>query len=421
MKLAVIGLGYVGLPLASLLSRDFDVIGFEVDRSKVESINRGKVPINEPGLDEELVKSLKSGRLTITSDPKNLKETTVKIVTVGTPFSLESNNVDYSQLESSLDAILPNLNKKDVIILKSTVPPGTTMGLVRKRIEAVGYRVPESIGLVFSPERMIEGQAMIDFRALPKVVGASDTRSQSIAVEILTKLGGKIITVTDPDTAEMVKMVDNYARFVFLGLTNELALACEKVGVDVLEVIRTAKDDYPRNAGLLVPGPGVGGSCLNKDPFILQAILRGRGLELDIVKSAQRVNSLMPIHVAELVSKYRHNGNVAILGVAFKGDTDDTRFAPSYAVRSELIRRKYGVRLTDPFVKGDGINKDLYESCNGASVVVVLTDHSEYKNIDLGRLKELMTENPLIIDGRGYIDRERAVKLGFEYHGLGRL
>ena len=421
MKLAVIGLGYVGLPLASLLSRDFDVIGFEVDKSKVESINKGSVPINEPGFDEELARSMESGKLEITSEPSRLKGATVKIVTVGTPYSPENDYVDYFQLESSLDIILPNLNDGDVIMLKSTVPPGTTMGLVKKKIESAGYKVPESIGLVFSPERMIEGQAIRDFRTLPKIVGASDPRSQFIAGEILKKLGGKIIMVSDPGTAEMVKMVDNYARFVFLGLTNELALACEKVGVDALEVIRTAKDNYPRNAGLLVPGPGVGGSCLNKDPFILRGILRNTGLELEMVRSAQHVNSLMPIHVAELVSRFRSNGTVAILGVAFKGDTDDTRFAPSYAVKSELSKKNFEVRLTDPFVSGDGVFKDLYRSSNGANIVVILTDHSEYRNIDLTRLKGLMADNPLIIDGRGFLDRDRATEQGFEYHGLGRL
>ncbi len=421
MKLAVIGLGYVGLPLASLLSRDFDVIGFDVDKSKVESINEGSVPINEPGFHEELARSMESGKLKITSEQSRLKEANVKIVTVGTPFSPENDYVDYSQLESSLDIILPNLNHGDVIMLKSTVPPGTTMGLVKKKIESAGLKVPESIGLVFSPERMIEGQAIRDFRTLPKIIGASDPRSQSVAGEILKKLGGKIIMVSDPDTAEMVKMVDNYARFVFLGLTNELALACEKVGVDSLEVIKTAKDDYPRNAGLLIPGPGVGGSCLNKDPFILRGIMRKTGLELEMVRSAQHVNSLMPTHIADLVSRFRSNGTVSIFGVAFKGDTDDSRYAPSYAVRSELSRRNFEVRLTDPFVSGNGIFKDLYESCNGANVAVILTDHSEYKTIKLNKLKKLMAENPLIIDGRGFIDRGRAMEEGFEYHGLGRL
>ena len=174
MKLAVIGLGYVGLPLASLLSRDFDVIGFEVDKFKVQTIIKGSATINEPGFNDELSKSLESGKLEITSEASRLKEATVKIVTVGTPFSPENDNVDYSQLENSLDIILPNLNNGDVIMLKSTVPPGTTMGLVKNKIESFGYKVPESIGLVFSPERMIEGQAIRDFRTLPKIIGASD-------------------------------------------------------------------------------------------------------------------------------------------------------------------------------------------------------------------------------------------------------
>lgn len=421
MKLGIIGLGYVGLPLGSLLARNFQVIGFDVDKYKVESIKNGSIPINEPGLPDELRKSLESGQLIVTNDKKLLKSTTVKIVTVGTPFNSDTGYIDYSQLESSLDIIIPNLNEGDVIILKSTVPPGTTMGLVKMKLESSGYSVPDKIGLVFSPERMIEGQAMKDFTTLPKIIGASDDRSRDVAVEILSKLGGKIITVSDPITAEMAKMVDNYARFVFLGLTNELALVCEKVGVDVLEVIRVVKDDYLRNAGLLIPGPGVGGSCLNKDPFILQGMLKDRGMNLEMLKSAHEVNSLMPIHVAQLVSIYADKGKVSILGVAFKGDTDDTRFTPTFEIRNELVKKGFEIRLTDPFVSGEDIDIDLYASCKNSNVILILTDHTEYKNIDLMKLKALMKKDATIIDTRGLINRKDAIECGFKYHGLGRL
>ena len=421
LKVSVIGLGYVGLPLSSLLSRNFDVIGFEVEKKKVAMIERGQVPIDEPGLHDILFEALKSQRLQVTSDPARLRETSVKVITVGTPYDEKADSVDYGQLESSLDIIIPNFNIGDVVILKSTVPPGTTMGLVKNTIEASGFKVPEEIGLVFSPERMIEGQAVRDFQALPKIIGSSDERSGFIAEQVIGSLGGKIIRVSDPETAETIKMVDNYSRYVFLGLTNELALICEKIGVDVLEVIRSAKDNYPRNSGLLLPGPGVGGSCLNKDPFILRGILRKSGEELDMVKSARSVNSRIPFHVADLVSRFRPRGQVTLLGVAFKGDTDDTRFAPSLIIKDELVRRKYGVRMTDPYVVGDGIIKDLYESCTGSAVIIIMTDHSYYKDIDLHRLKSLAAEYPMILDTRGIIDRAKAVETGFEYHGLGRL
>lgn len=421
LKVSVIGLGYVGLPLASLLARKYEVIGFEVDKNKAAVIARGQVPIGEPGLHDILSEALKNQRLRITSDPIRLRETSVKIITVGTPYDEKADFVDYGQLESALDIIVPNLNIGDVVILKSTVPPGTTMGLVKNKIKATGLIVPEEIGVVFSPERMVEGQAVKDFQILPKIIGASDERSGSIAEQVIGSLGGKVIRVSDPETAETIKMVDNYSRYVFLGLTNELALICEKLGVDVLEVIKSAKDNYPRNGGLLLPGPGVGGSCLNKDPFILRGILRKSGEELEMVKSAQSVNSRIPFHLADLISRFRPKGQVTLLGVAFKGDTDDTRFAPSLVIRDELVSRKYGVRMTDPYVVGDSIFKDLYDSCTGSNIIVILTDHSCYKDIDLHRLKSLAAEYPMILDTRGMVDRIKALEAGFEYHGLGRL
>ena len=421
MKLAVIGLGYVGLPLSSLLAMHNDVIGYDVDSGKLQMIQEGKIPISEPDLDRYLKDAFSSGHLMVTGDASQILEADVKIITVGTPYDEKIDFIDYSQLEASLNIIIPHLKKGDVVILKSTVPPGTTTGLVRKRIEAAGFKVPEDIGLVFSPERMIEGQAIKDFQSLPKIIGATDDRSFEIAHKILGGLGGKIIRVSKPETAETVKMVDNYSRYVFLGLVNELALACEKIGVDVLEVIRSAKDEYPRNAGLLIPGPGVGGSCLNKDPFILRGVLRNSGMELDMVRSAEEINTRMPHHVADLVGEYRRSGTVTILGVAFKGETDDIRFTPSFAIRDDLIRKGFKVRMTDPYVKGKEIESDVYEASRSSSIIVLVTDHGEYRRVDLNRLRNLMGDNPMIIDTRGLIDRQSALKHGFEYHGLGRL
>ena len=421
MKIAVIGLGYVGLPLASLLARNYEVVGYDTDKQKIKKIHSGDVPIREPGVDDLLAKAIKSGKLQITSEASMTKEANIKIITVGTPYDEVLDSVDYTQLEDSLNIIIPNLKRGDVVLLKSTVPPGTTMGIVKQRIESSGLGVPHDIGLVFSPERMIEGQAVRDFQTLPKIIGPSDERSYNIVREILNTLGGKIIRVSDPSTAETVKMVDNYARYVFLGLTNELALACEKIGVDVLEVIRTAKDDYPRNAGLLLPGPGVGGSCLNKDPFILRGVLRKSGMDLEMVKSARVVNSLMPRHVVEIVRKYRSSGTAIILGVAFKGDTDDTRFSPTYEIRDALIHSNFTVKLSDPFVTGNGIFSNFYEASNCGDLILLLTDHSDYRQIDLKRLKVLMNSNPVIVDTRGVISKDDALKNGFKYHGVGRL
>lgn len=421
-SISVIGLGYVGIPLSSLLAIKYNVVGFDIDKSKIEKLIKNEIPVDEPDLKENFDSAILNKKLKITEKPEDIKNTDIKIITVGTPFDNIINKIDTSQLISSLEIVIPQLKKGDIVMLKSTVPPGTTSGLVKKKIEESGFNVPGDIGLVFAPERMIEGQAIKDFKTLPKIIGATDDRSFSIASEILSSLGGKVIRVSNPETAEMVKMVDNYSRYVFLGLTNELALISEKVGVDVLELIKAAKNDYPRNSGLLLPGPGVGGSCLNKDPFILQAEMIKNNLSIKMIECSKYINNYMPLHVAELVKKYANNRyKVTMLGVAFKGDTNDTRFTPCFTISDNLSKNNFIVKLSDPFVKDKNIIPDPYEALDRSNILVLLTDHSMYRNLDLDKVHKLMDKNPLIIDTRGLIDRKFAESKGFEYHGVGRL
>ena len=421
MKIAVIGLGYVGLPLASLLATNFSVVGFDVDHKRINELRNMKIPINEPGIENYFLKAVELKKLLITDSPALIRDANVKIITVGTPYDETRETVDYSQLNSALDRVIPNLEKGDIIILKSTVPPGTTTGVVKSKIETNGLKVPDDIGLVFAPERMIEGQAIKDFQELPKIIGATDKKSLEIAINILKTLGGKTIPVSNPQTAEMIKMVDNYSRFVFIGLTNELALACEKIGVDIIEVIDSAKDDYPRNAGILQPGPGVGGSCLNKDPYILSSMLKRNGFVTEMVHAAKRVNREMPTHVVDLVYQFRSSGKVTILGVAFKGNTNDVRYTPTFIVKEGLLNRGFEVVMTDPYVNGKNIMNDVYSAVYSSDILIIMTDHEEYRKLDLVKIRNIVNSNPLIIDTRAVVNREKAEKLGFEYHGLGRI
>lgn len=424
MKIAIIGLGYVGLPLAGLLAKDFSVVGFDVDLRKVHEVLEGREVVFEPGLSELIKDGLDCGMLSLTSSSGNTKECELKIITVGTPYDLSTDEIDFGQLDSSLDTVIPQLNNGDRIMLKSTVPPGTTMGRVREKLGKAGFRVPDDVGLIFSPERMVEGQAVNDFKTLPKIIGASDKESMALAKKVLSKLGGSLIEVSSPTVAEMVKMVDNYSRFVFIGLTNEIALMSEKIGVDVMELIKAAKFDYPRNAGILKPGPGVGGSCLNKDPFILRSHLNKQNLTLKFVEVAKEVNYGMAAHIIELVERFSGSRKrILIAGVAFKGDTNDTRFTTAFEIQSGLIRAGFEVILTDPYVTSptEVILSDIYRAAAGMDILVLLTDHSDYSKLDLNSLKSKMGKYPLIIDTRAFIDRMSAEEIGFEYHGLGRL
>lgn len=419
---SVIGMGYVGIPLSTLLALNCDVIGFDVDKDRIKSLQNSILPINEPGLPEIFNQAINSRKLKFTYDAREIRNTLIKIVTVGTPYLADASQIDMSQLESALKIVVPELKNGDILLLKSTVPPGTTSGFVKQMVEREGFKVPSEIGLAFAPERMIEGQAVRDFQTLPKIIGATDERTFSIVSELLSTIGGKIIRVSNPETAEMAKMVDNYSRYVFLALTNELALISEKIGVDVLELIRAAKDDYPRNSGLLLPGPGVGGSCLNKDPFILQAEMTRNNLNLRMVECSREVNNYMPLHVAELVMKYAENRKKAVLlGVSFKEDTNDTRFTPTFFIEEMLKAEQFKVKLSDPFVKGERIIVDPYAASKDADIIVILTAHSVYRKIELETLYNLMENKPLMIDTRGLFDRDKAISLGFEYHGVGRL
>lgn len=424
MRISVIGLGYVGLPLSLLLAKNYKITGFDTDRNKIEKLRSRVSPFSEPGISELMSDSVVADRIEFTFNTSDLKETTIKIITVGTPYNPAADYIDYSQLNGALDLLEGKLKQGDIVVLKSTVPPGTTNSIVRNRIESFGFRVPEDIGIAFSPERIVEGQAIKDFTSLPKIIGASDPETLAVVSEIIGSLGGSIIQVSNIETAEMVKMVDNYSRYVFLGLTNEIALISEKVGVDVLELIKAAKQDYPRNAGLLIPGPGVGGSCLNKDPFILKADIRKRSLDLRMVDAASEVNRSIPEHIADLVMQFSNGRKkVVIAGVAFKGDTDDTRFTPTFEIVDILSSKEYQVKLSDPFVElpNTTINHDLYESLKDNDILLLLTDHSKYKDLDLLRLKSVMNDDPLIIDTRGIISRDEAESLSLEYHGYGRL
>jgi nucleotide sugar dehydrogenase len=424
MNVAVVGLGHVGLPLSVLLARTHAVVGLEVDRDRARSIAQGNPGLDEPGLEPLLAQALASGRFTVTTEPSAIASSEVKVITVGTPYERSKRRPDLRQLRSALRAVLGQLRKGDVVILKSTVGPGTTSGFVARAIRARGLRVPEDVGLVFSPERMIEGRAIEDFQSLPKIVGASDDRSFAIARDLLSSLGGELIRVRDPTTAELVKMVDNYARHAFLAVTNELALIAPAFGADVYEVLRAARQGYPRNAGLLVPGPGVGGSCLNKDPFHLSDSAKRLGVPVRVTAAAAAVNEHMPEEVVRLVARSagRRRG-VVVAGVAFKGETDDTRYTPAGPVGAGLRRKGFRVRYSDPYVRSwpvGPVGPDLYAEASGQDVVVVLSDHEAYRGLDLERLAGAMRPKPILVDARNLILPERAVAAGFRFVSLGR-
>lgn len=420
---AVVGLGHVGLPLAVLLHERQPVVGLDSDRQRVRSILAGEPGIHEPGLRRALRRALRSGKLNVTSDPQEILRCRVKIVTVGTPYDRVSRRSDLSQLRSAVRAVAENLRPRDVIVLRSTVAPGTTLGEVAQTIRARRLRVPEDVGLAFSPERIIQGQALKDLRTLPKVIGATDDRSFRAAASILSQVGAAVVRVRDPTVAELVKLVDNYARYAFIAVVNELALIVPRFGASVHEVIEAARESYPRNSGLLAPGPGVGGSCLTKDPFLLSDLARNLGAPVHVVRAARVVNDSMPGKVIELTrAAAGRRRTVVIAGVAYKGNTDDTRFTPAELVARGLQRQGFTLRFADPLVRSwslGPVGPSIYSEARGSGVVVLLADHDHFRALNLRQLASVMQARPVLVDARNLISPAAAHSAGFRLVKLG--
>jgi len=435
-KSCIVGLGFIGLPLAvALASKGAEVLGYEIREEVVEKINKGIAPIYEPGLENELKKVVESGKFQASADVSVINEASIVIITVGTP--VDENGVpklDY--VKSACEVIGKNLKKGAIVVLKSTVPPGTTEDFVKPQLEEhSGMKCPEDFGVAFCPERTVEGQAMKEFLTLPKVVGGINAETTERVSTFFSVLNNKIVKVGKPRTAEMVKLMDNTYRDVNIALANEFAKAGMALGVDVIEAIKAANQDYSRNH-ILIPGAGVGGSCLTKDPLILNTTVKEKnGPELELVLQGREVNKKMPEAMVELARKVLErngktleNSKIGLLGLAFKKDTNDLRNTPAKEIYENLTGQKALAIGYDKFVKKEEVEKmfgniqlseNPYDACKDADLCIIATDHSEFSDLDLQKLKESM-KTPIIIDGRHMINPKKALEAGFDYEGLGR-
>jgi len=431
---AVIGLGRVGLPLATLLAlRGFNVVGYDVDQNRIHKLVNGDPGFYERDLEPLLHEATRSGRVSFTSDGNLLRTVDVPIITIGTPWNEQSMKPDLSQLDAAVDTLGAVLKKEAVVILKSTVAPGTTEKRVVTRLEALSkFALGKDFGIAFSPERMIEGQAVSDYENLPKIIGASDDRSFEVASKVLGALGGRVLRVSSPRAAEMVKMLDNYNRDGSIALINQFALICMQASLDVLEVINAAKFHYPRNQGLLIPGGGVGGSCLNKDPWILSHFAQEHGVQAPLISTFRSVNSNMPGQVVALTERMLarfglSKPKLVVAGLAFKSGTDDIRYSPGITVAKRLLAQNHEVTVSDPYVRlisNTELNTapipNIIEASTGSNVVIFMSDHDEYRSLDLKLLRERMGSPAGLVDARHVINPKQALSIGFDFEGIGR-
>jgi UDP-N-acetyl-D-glucosamine dehydrogenase len=405
-KIGVIGLGYVGLPLAvEFARRGFDVSGFDVDESKTSQINAGRSYIPDVA-HADLAEVVKAGRLRGTSRMADLATMDVIDICVPTPLR-KTKDPDLSYVVKAVEAVANVLKPGQLVILESTTYPGTTDEVVQPMLEAKGLKGDVDFFLAFSPERVDPGNQTYTTRNIPKIVGGMGEASTEAAALLYGSIVEKVIRVSSTRVAEMVKLLENTFRAVNIGMVNELALMCHKMDIDVWEVIDAAKTK-PFGYMPFYPGPGLGGHCIPIDPYYLSWKARQNGFECRFIELAGHVNSAMPEYVVERVAdalntvrKSINGSRIHLLGVAYKRDVNDMRESPALDVIESLVKRGANLTYTDPYVPDlrDGVYAMSSMELGGAiaarpDCAVICTDHAVF-NYDA-----LVASGVLVVDTR---------------------
>jgi len=433
VNIAMIGSGYVGLVSGACFAEfGTHVTCVDIDEQKIEALNRGEIPIYEPGLDSLVARNVEAGRLRFTTDLEGaIRENLVIFVTVGTPQDPHG-RADLRYVFDVAETIARNLDAYKVIVIKSTVPVGTGDRVEALIREKVGPDVPFSVAS--NPEFLREGAAIEDFMRPDRVViGTEDEQARAILEDLYRPLYliETPILRTRRRTAELIKYASNAFLAVKITYINEMADLCERVGADVHHVAKGMGLDRRIGPKFLHPGPGYGGSCFPKDTRAVLATAEEHGARLEIVEAAVRVNDARP---ARMVEKIRRSlggdlagKTVALLGLSFKPNTDDVRESAALKIAGLLAEAGARVRAFDPAAMetaraagyaGECCESE-YDAAEGADVLVIATEWNQFRNLDLERLKGLLTR-PLIVDLRNVYEPEDMAARGFRYVAVGR-
>ena len=407
MDICVIGLGYIGLPTAvTMASSGIGVCGYDINEELITNIMRGKTDIVEDGLNEKLKIALEKGLLRADTELKG--DSDIYLLVVSTSLNKETNKLDLRALKAAAADLGMVLKKGDLVIVESTVIPGTTEEVVKPILEEEsGLTCCEDFYLAFCPERVLPGNLMKELIHNDRIIGGMDRKSAEMARDFYARYVKGKLHITDARTAEMAKLMENTYRAVNIALANEISFIAERNGVNVYEAIRMA-NTHPR-VNIHLPGPGVGGYCLTKDPwFLIQDFEDSR-----IIKDALEINSSMPDYVASMVEKELSasgkeikKSKVCVLGLAYKGNVSDARESPGYEIYLRLLDRGMDALIQDPFVPeymGYVPAEDIYDAVKGADVLVIATEHNLYKNLDWERIKSLMNERPIVVDTKNIV------------------
>ena len=394
MKVCIIGQGYIGLPTAALFAKnDCEVVGVDVIESVVEMLNKGEIHIEEPGLGEIIKTALDKGVYKASLIPEKAD---AFIITVPTPYIVENYSCDLSYVISACESILPFVEKGNTIIVESTIAPLSTDETVKPIFENAGFTIGEDLYLAHCPERVLPGQIIYELVNNNRIIGGVTPECSKKAAEVYGQFVKGELMLTEAKTAELSKCMENTFRDVNIALVNELTKICAEIGVNALDVIEVA-NKHPR-VNLHSPGPGVGGHCLAIDPYFIYAKAPETA---KIIKLARDTNRSMPGFVAENVRKIIPDGKIAVLGISYKGNTDDDRESPAYEIIA-LLDNDYEIAVHDPHIDKENL-VGFDEAIDGADLILVLCDHDEFKKMDYDLIKDKASK-PIIFDTKNVVE-----------------
>jgi len=432
VNITVIGTGYVGLVTGTCFAESgHTVTCLDIDPRKIETLRAGGVPIYEPGLEELVRRNVRETRLAFTTSyAEGMKSAEVVFIAVGTPPG-ETGEADLSSVLQAAAELAKHLTRYTVVVNKSTVPVGSA----EKVAEIVRQHTSQPFDVVSNPEFLKEGAAIDDFMRPDRVVvGVSSERARAVMAELYAPFvrAEQPVLFMDVRSAELTKYAANAMLAVRISFMNEMAALCERLGADVDQVRRGVGSDRRIGHPFLFPGVGFGGSCFPKDVRAVMAMARQLGLDFDLLRAVERVNERQKRWLVEKARK--HFGTLAgltfaVWGLAFKPKTDDMREAPSITVIEGLLGNGARVRAHDPVAEsvasqlfqGRGVELvgSPYAAAQGADALLLVTEWNEFRQLDLGRLKQLMKQ-PVLFDGRNVWDARKAREAGFTYYGVGR-
>ena len=415
-SICVVGLGYIGLPTAVMFANHgVKVHGVDVNPAAVKSIQEKQLHIEENGLQMRLNKAVDDGFLTASTTPQ---EADVFIVAVPSPINPD-NTANLEYVRQATASIVPYVKPGNLVILESTVPPKTVENIMLPELVKSGLAIGDELFVSHSPERVIPGRVFEELVNNDRIVGGINRKSAEMTKELYEIFVQGAIHLTDATTAELVKVMENTYRDVNIAFANELAKMAEKLDVNIWEAIKFA--NYHPRVNVHFPGPGVGGHCIAVDPWFLVEL---GGDTAQIIHLARNTNDSMPSYTAQKTQSILNKAGiagatVAVLGLAFKGNIDDMRESPSTIVIDELQKLGLNVISFDPHIKENKHatqTQSLQEATENADIILVLTDHNEFKTIDVSKIQ---SKNKLVFDTKNCLDRDAWELAGFEFHLLG--